>query len=96
MLDPALPSAPVYAVFAAPSDAGDYIVTAPDFPELLTGDRDRDALPALAADALDECVLARLANGEEVPRPSTDVRAPAGAAVLWITLEPLTAARPTR
>jgi antitoxin HicB len=67
---------------------GEVIVHIPAFPEVLTGAQtDKEAL-ALAADAIEEAVLARLANGEEVPLPPGMVGDEVG-----VLLDPVTAAR---
>lgn len=67
---------------------GEFIVSFPDFPEALTGaDNEAEALD-LAADALEEAVLGRLADGMEIPRPHA-----AAAGEVDILLEPVTAAR---
>jgi antitoxin HicB len=65
------------------------IVRFSDFPEVLTGAATETEALAQAADALEEAVLARLANGEEVPRTPASI--PAGHA--GVMLAPVTAAR---
>ncbi len=66
----------------------DYVVTFPDIAEAMTGgSSEREAL-SLAADALEEAVLAYLAAGRSVPQPRE-----AQAGELLIPLDPTTAAR---
>ena len=67
---------------------GEILVSFPDFPEALTGAADEAEAVALAIDALEEVVLAYLADGRDVPAP----RAASGDQV-EIPLDPLTAAR---
>lgn len=58
-----------YPVHTEPDD-GTLLVTAPDFPELVTfGDDEFEALRR-AADALSEAIAARRDRGEDVPLPS--------------------------
>lgn len=67
---------------------GDVAVVFPDLPEALTGAATWEAARRLAADALEEAVLERLARGDAVPAP----RAPR-AGEEPIVLDPVTAAR---
>jgi antitoxin HicB len=68
---------------------GEVIVRFPDFPEALTGAATETEALAAAADALEEAVLARLANGEEVPRSPASIRTDH----VGVMLAPVTAAR---
>jgi antitoxin HicB len=68
---------------------GEVIVRFPEFPEVLTGAATETEALTEAEDALEEAVLARLANGEEVPFPPSAM--PAGS--VGVMLAPLTAAR---
>lgn len=52
---------------------GEVIVRFPDFPEVLTGAATEAGALAEAADALEEAVLGRLADGTEIPRPPSVV-----------------------
>lgn len=67
---------------------GEIVVSFPDFPEALTGAEDEAAATALAIDALEEAVLAYLADGRPVPAPRA-----AEAGQVDVPLDPLTAAR---
>lgn len=67
---------------------GDIAVTFADIPEALTGAATMDEARALAADALEEAVLGRLARGEAVPAPRD-----AAAGEELVVLDPVTAAR---
>jgi len=66
----------------------EYVVSFPDIPEALTGAASIEEARALAADALDEAVLAYLAEGRAVPAPRA-----AAAGEEAIALDPLTAGR---
>lgn len=68
---------------------GEVIVRIPDFPEVLTGARTEKEALLSAADALEEAVLARLANGEEIPFAAPE----AVATEASVMLQPVTAAR---
>ncbi len=61
----------VFAVVLTPDeDAGGFVATCRDFPEVVTqGETRADALEE-AADALEEAVAGRLRRGEDVPAPS--------------------------
>lgn len=48
-------------------DNDDYVVTSPDFPELLTFGNTEEEARKHAADALDEAIAARIAHGEPMP-----------------------------
>lgn len=67
---------------------GEIIVTFEDLPEAITGASDWAEAFALAADALEEVVLAYLADGRPVPAPS-----PVEAGHEPVPLDPVTAAR---
>lgn len=67
---------------------GDVSAAFPDLPEVLTGGATLGEARANAADALEEAVLGRLAQGESVPLP----RAAAKGEEL-VVLDPTTAAR---
>lgn len=69
---------------------GEILVRFPDFPEALTGGSTLAEATDLAADALDEVVLARLASGEGIPAPSNSSGL---GEILLVTLDPVTAAR---
>lgn len=59
-----------YPITLKPDDNGTVLATSRDFPELTTfGDDNEEAL-LHAIDALEEAIAARIANREEVPRPS--------------------------
>jgi antitoxin HicB len=75
------------AVFDREAD-GEIDVRFPDIPEVLTGAATLDEARALAADALDEAVLAYLADGRPVPAPS-----PVRGGQEAVALDPLTAGR---
>ncbi len=64
------------------------IVTFPDFPEAVTGASSMGEARALAADALEEAVLAYLAHGRAVPPPRSAAKGEE-----LVALEPLTAGR---
>ncbi|MBU2552656.1 MAG: type II toxin-antitoxin system HicB family antitoxin [Proteobacteria bacterium] len=54
----------------ADSDDGGFVVTFPDFPEVVTqGDTESEAITR-AADALDEALAGRIKRGEDIPLPS--------------------------
>ncbi len=59
-----------------------------DFPEVLTGAGDQDEVRRLAADALEETVLAYMASGREIPPPR-----PASPEETLVILDVITAAR---
>jgi antitoxin HicB len=59
-----------YAVVLTPDDeAGGYVVTCPDLPEVATQGEDRVDALAQAADAVEEAVAGRLRRGEGIPLP---------------------------
>lgn len=59
-----------YPIKLAKDSNATYLATAPDFPELATfGATPADALQK-AADAIEEAIAARMADKEDVPRPS--------------------------
>lgn len=61
-----------YPIFLA-QDAGSYLVTSPDFPELTTFGDDREEAVARAVDALEEAIAARIAGRRDIPSPSRGV-----------------------
>jgi antitoxin HicB len=67
---------------------GAFNISFPDVPEALTGAMQREGALALASDALEEALLAYLADGRPLPLP----RAAVGDEVA-IALDPVTAAR---
>jgi len=67
---------------------GEIIVRFPDLPEILTSGDDEASAERAAEDALEEALLARLANGQAVPMPS-----PPTGAQRAILLDPVTAGR---
>jgi antitoxin HicB len=60
-----------YAVMLEEDPAGGFVVSCPDFPELLTQGCDRADAIAQAADALEEVFAARIRRAEPIPEPST-------------------------
>ena len=60
-----------YAVLLTPEPAGGFLVSCPDFPELLTEGQDRLDAVEQATDALEEVFAARIRRGDEIPEPST-------------------------
>lgn len=75
------------ATFRQDAD-GEIIVTFEDLPEAITGASDWAEAYALAADVLEEIVLAYLADGRAVPAPS-----PIATSHEPVPLDPVTAAR---
>ena len=59
-----------YPVVLTPDDNGTLLVTCPDLPEVTTFGEDRDEALQRAADAIEEALAARIANREDIPRPS--------------------------
>ena len=60
-----------YPVVLTPdSEAGGFVVTCPDLPEVVTQGDDRASALEQAADALEEAFAGRLRRGEEVPVPT--------------------------
>lgn len=59
-----------YPVVLAPEPSGGFLVSCPDFPELLTEGKDRADAIEQATDALEEVFAARIRLGEEIPDPS--------------------------
>ena len=53
-----------------PDDNGTFLVTSPDFPELVTFGQDRAEALARALDAVEEAIAARIYDGKDIPRPS--------------------------
>ncbi|MFV2073043.1 MAG: type II toxin-antitoxin system HicB family antitoxin [Thermoanaerobaculales bacterium] len=78
-----------FAVVLTPDDeAGGYVVTCPDLPEVVTqGEGRADALEQ-AADAIEEAVAGRLGRGEEIPAPTE-----CGGGGDVVPLAPVTAAK---
>ena len=52
------------------ADDGSVLVTAPDFPELITFGEDGDEALAHAVDALEEAIAARVHARQDIPAPS--------------------------
>lgn len=69
---------------------GGYLVTCPDFPELLTEGEDREAARSQAADALEEVVAARMRLEDDIPEASDP---PAGLDCETVQLSPLMSAK---
>ena len=67
---------------------GEVVVTFPDIEEAITGSETLEEARILAADALEEAILGRLAHAEAIPAPR---RARAGEEL--VPLDPVTAAR---
>ena len=59
-----------YPVELSPDDNGTLLVTAPDFPEVVSFGDDREDALARAADAIETAMMGRIAAREIVPRPS--------------------------
>jgi len=59
-----------YAVLLTPEPSGGFLVSCPDFPELLTEGENRANAIEQATDALEEVFAARIRLGEEIPDPS--------------------------
>lgn len=61
-----------YRVVLTPDDVdGGYVVTCPDFPEMVTQGEDRADSLEQAADAIEEAVAGRLRRGESIPPPAS-------------------------
>jgi antitoxin HicB len=79
-----------YPVKLKTDDDGTFLVTAPDFPEVVTfGEDEADAL-ARGGDAIATAIQGRITDREEVPRPSTSKRGQRMAtlsALTWAKLE---------
>ncbi|MEE8332846.1 MAG: type II toxin-antitoxin system HicB family antitoxin [Alphaproteobacteria bacterium] len=58
-----------YPVTLTPDDGG-ILVTSPDFPELTTFGATRDEALMYAIDAFEEAIAARIADREDLPKPS--------------------------
>jgi antitoxin HicB len=65
-----------------------FLVRFPDFPEAITSGADRNDALVQAADCLEEAIAGRIADGLEIPEPSTLRRQP-----LLITLSATMAAK---
>jgi len=62
----------VYPATLTPDEAdGGFVVTCRDWPEAITQGDTREAALAEAADCLEEAVAARIADGREIPLPSS-------------------------
>jgi antitoxin HicB len=62
----------VYPATLTPDEAdGGFVVTFRDWPEAITQGDTREAALAEAADCLEEAVAARIADGREIPLPSS-------------------------
>jgi len=59
-----------YVVAIEQQSDGSFLVTCPDFPELLTEGSTREGAVEEAGDALEEVVAARIRRGEDLPDPS--------------------------
>lgn len=57
----------IYPAVVKHHAATDYVISFPDLPEVLTGGKTEEEALDLAADALEEAVLARMALGEPIP-----------------------------
>ncbi len=60
----------VYPAHVTRDDAGFYLVTLPDVPRCATDGRTREEALREAADALEEAIAHRIAQGLEIPAPS--------------------------
>lgn len=59
-----------YAIELTPDDNGTVMVTAPDFPEVVTfGDTEAEAIEH-ASDAIVEAIAARMVDNEDIPVPT--------------------------
>ena len=58
-----------YPVELSPDDNGTFLVTAPDFPEVVSFGDDREDALARAADAIETAMMGRIAAREIVPQP---------------------------
>ncbi|MEW6599089.1 MAG: helix-turn-helix domain-containing protein [Pseudomonadota bacterium] len=67
---------------------GEIVVTFPDVPEAVTGAFDEREAMGLAEDVLEEAILGRLAQGEDIPTPRG-----IASGEIAIPLDPTTAAR---
>ena len=79
-----------YAVVLIPEPTGGFVVSCPDFPELLTEGSTHSEAVEQAADALEEVFAARIRRGEEIPEPSLPADE---SAVAWVRLPPINAAK---
>lgn len=66
----------------------DFVVTFPDVPEAITGGSTREEALLNAADALEEAVLAYMAQGAPIPSPRSERKGE-----ILVILDPVTAAR---
>ncbi len=60
-----------YAVTLTPDDNGTVLVTAPDFPEVVTFGENRDEARARAVEAIETAIIGRIAAREDIPRPTS-------------------------
>jgi len=79
-----------YAVVLTPEPTGGFVVSCPDFPELLTEGSTHSEAVEQAADALEEVFAARIRRGEDIPEPSLPADE---SAVAWVRLPPIKAAK---
>lgn len=79
-----------YAIVLTPESSGGFVVSCPDFSELLTEGKDRVDSIEQAIDALEEVFAARIRRGEEIPEPSTFAE---DANVVVIRVPPIMAAK---
>lgn len=59
-----------YPVKLAKDDNGTYLVTSPDFSELVTFGEDKDDALSYAVSAFEEAIAARISHNEDIPEPS--------------------------
>jgi antitoxin HicB len=59
-----------YPIKLIPDDNDTLLATSPDFPELTTFGDDQDDALMHAMDALEEAIASRIADREDIPRPS--------------------------
>lgn len=72
----------VYPVALTPDTAdGGFVVTFRDWPEAITQGDTREAALSEAADCLEEAVAARIADGREIPLPSSTLAGEYGVSV---------------
>lgn len=72
----------VYPAALTPDEAdGGFVVTFRDWPEAITQGDTREAALSEAADCLEEAVAARIADGREIPPPSSTLNGEYGVSV---------------
>ena len=59
-----------YRVKLTPDDNGSFVVTAPDFPEVITAGDSREEAMAMAIGAFREMIAAKIYDKEPIPEPS--------------------------